>query len=253
MKKLILFAFALMAFVACSDDDNAPRTYVLDFESAQLGTDGFVWGKSLATEQDDLDYMGNPIKSNIYYGSIYDEELASTYTYYSDYGHTYDSWNAFVVSNKTDMETAGFANDKSVYATGGANNSKQFAMGYCSLWTPDMKGVPVIKFKKPVLAKSVFVANSTYLTLYMKNDVKADAWKDVVCSVKGMKDGKVTSRVDVKLVDAKAKHVAEGWQLIDISKLGVVSEILFEVTSDDQMAPSYVAVDDLVYEEVLAE
>ena len=79
-----LILLAALAFVGCDDDNDGPRIQTIGFEQAALGTDGFIWGKDQATEQDDTDYSGSPIKSNIYYGPVYTEKEAKVYTYYSD-------------------------------------------------------------------------------------------------------------------------------------------------------------------------
>ena len=141
---------AALAFVGCDDDNDGPQIQTIGFEQAALGTDGFIWGKDQATEQDDTDYSGSPIKSNIYYGPVYTEKEAKVYTYYSDYGHTYETWNGFVISNHTDKKTEGYTNDKSVYADGGANGSAQFAAAYYAAWTPENRGVPTIEFATAV-------------------------------------------------------------------------------------------------------
>ena len=145
-----LILLAALAFVGCDDDNDGPQIQTIGFEQAALGTDGFIWGKDQATEQDDTDYSGSPIKSNIYYGPVYTEKEAKVYTYYSDYGHTYETWNGFVISNHTDKKTEGYTNDKSVYADGGANGSAQFAAAYYAAWTPENRGVPTIEFATAV-------------------------------------------------------------------------------------------------------
>ena len=71
-----LILLAALAFVGCDDDNDGPRIQTIGFEQAALGTDGFIWGKDQATEQDDTDYSGSPIKSNIYYGPVYTEKEA---------------------------------------------------------------------------------------------------------------------------------------------------------------------------------
>ena len=57
-----LILLAALAFVGCDDDNDGPQIQTIGFEQAALGTDGFIWGKDQATEQDDTDYSGSPIK-----------------------------------------------------------------------------------------------------------------------------------------------------------------------------------------------
>ena len=248
MKKFFLLALAAVAFAACSDDNyyyQLSGTSTIDFEGAVLSDDGFIWGKSKAIEQDDVNYSGDPIKSNIYYGSLYAEKDAAILTYYTDYGHTYDTWNGFVVSNRTDMETSGYTNDKSVYATSGADGSSQFAVAYYSEWTPDGKGIPEIKFLGAVQPKSVAIANTSFLYLYFKED--AAAVVDVKAVITGYNCGIKTGVVEVALADGVLGKVENGWKNIDLSELGTVTSLTFSMKTTDAMCPNYFAVDNLVY------
>lgn len=247
MKKLLLLAFAAFAFAACSDETynyfELPSSYTVDFEAAVLGDDGYIWGKSQATEQDDVDYTGKPIKSNIFFGPAYAEKDAQIYTYYTDYGHTYDTWNGFVISNHTDRTTEGFANDKSVYADSGANGSSQFAVAYYSAWTPGGMGIPQIKFPSAVVPQSIAIANTTYLYLYLQNG----SIVDVTAEITGYNCGVETGKVTVDLANKAAGTIKSGWEEVDLSSLGSVTSLSFAVLSADVMCPSYLAIDELVY------
>ena len=71
MKKLLLIAFAALAFAACSDDDKTPtppHVETITFSDAELGADGYLWGKKLATDEDG---------SLVFEGVIYKEGKAS--------------------------------------------------------------------------------------------------------------------------------------------------------------------------------
>ena len=53
MKKLLLLAFAAFAFAACSDDNKMPtppQLETISFSEVELGSDGYLWGKTLATD-----------------------------------------------------------------------------------------------------------------------------------------------------------------------------------------------------------
>ncbi|MEG2365380.1 MAG: DUF4465 domain-containing protein [Alistipes sp.] len=254
MKKLLFFAFATFAafaFAACSDDDNtpvAPDYNVIGFDNADLGTDHFLWGKAKATEQEELDYLGKPMKSNIYYGSLYEQTYeggaAQLYTYYSDYGHTSDVWNGFIVSSQTDKVTEGYKNDKSVYAEGGADGTKQFAVGFYGSFTPDNKGVPVMKFNPAVTVSSVAVANATYTYLYLTKTVATPEKPDFAVVFTGYNGTTKTGEITTLL--ASGKNVKAGWERVDLTALGKVSSITFTVVCKDQMAPSYFCIDNLL-------
>ena len=63
MKKLLLIAFAALAFAACSDDDKTPtppHVETITFSDAELGADGYLWGKTLASDEDgSLEFEGD--------------------------------------------------------------------------------------------------------------------------------------------------------------------------------------------------
>lgn len=229
------------------DDPIVPERFTVDFEAAELGSDGFIWGKDDATEQDDTDYNGNPIRSNIFYGSIYAEKGAEFDTYYTDYGHTYDAWSAFVVSNHTDMETAGYTNDKSVYATTGADGSAQFAVGYYNAWAPENRGVPTVRFASAVTPVSVYVANPTYVYCYFRDEVAAADKPEFKVVATGY-DGQ-TKTGEASIVLAGGTEISEGWRPLDLKDLGRVTRIEFSVVCADAMAPTYLCIDNLAFSE----
>lgn len=255
MKKFLvtplLFVAAAAAFVGCDDNEyvyyEIPDIRVIDFEGANLGTDGFIWGKDQATEQDDTDYYGKPIKSNLYYGPVYTEKEAQIYTYFTDYGHTYDVWNGIVISNRTDKKTEGYENDKSVYADGGANGSAQFAALFYSSATAEGRGIPTVKFVGGVKPVSVDVANMTYLYLYFKGSSPA-ALVDVKAVITGYNSGRKTGEVTVTLVDKASETVKSGWETVDLSALGTVTSLTFATSTTDDNCPDYFAIDNLTYE-----
>ncbi|MEG1622050.1 MAG: DUF4465 domain-containing protein [Alistipes sp.] len=247
MKKILFFALAAFAFASCSDTNEDPipqqPTETVDFEAAQLGTAGFLWAKALSTEQDDVDGKGQPIKSNIFYGSLYTEKQAQVYSYFTDYGHTVDVWNGFVISNHIDRKTAGYENDKSVYAEGGANGSKQFAVGYYGSWTPENKGIPVIHFASAVTPQSIAVANATYAYLYFSG-IEGQI-SSLTLTITGYNG--TTKTGDVSTILAETKNIQEGWKALDLSALGKVTSIAFSMTCADGYAPTYFCIDNLTY------
>lgn len=250
MKKLFLLLFTAAAVSACSSDDDNPQQpgqlTTIDFEKAVLNDEGYIWGKEMATEQDDVDWQGNPIRSNLYYGSLYTEADADIWTFFSDSGHTYDTWNGFIISNHTDMQTSGYLNDKSVYAESGADGSSQFAVGFYGKWTAEPHGIPVIHFTSPVQLQSAKVANTTYVYLYFRNDI-AEAEKPTYTLVAtGYANDTKTGEVSLDLI--KGKTMLEGWQHLDLTPLGTVTKLEFRIDCVDEMAPYYFCLDNLTYQ-----
>lgn len=255
MKKLLLFAFAAFALAACSDDiyysTVQPSSYTVDFESAVLGDEGYLWGKpqsKVLTEDDaDSQYFGEG--SAYFFGPIYMQGNAAIHTLYTDYlglyGSAYDTWNGFVISNHTDMKTLGPSNQMSVYAPSGADDSKQFAVAYYGAWTGDPFGTPAIHFTEAVEPQTIAVANTTYLYLYFQDDRAAIV--DVKGVITGYNSGIKTGSVEVVLADAKSGKVQSGWENVDLSSLGMVTKLTFTVLTTDSMCPLYFAIDNLVY------
>ncbi len=219
----------------------------LDFEDADLGTEGYIWGKPLATEQDDFDWQGNPIRSNLYFGAIYEEGYAEVWSFYSDSGHTYDAWNGFVVSNHTDTETEGYTNDKSVYAGAGVEGSARFAVGYYGAWTsPAEHGIPAIRFDNPATLRSVAVAHTTYAYRYLAANYEAGAMPEFTVVATGYDEQqKQTGRATVTL--AGEDLLEEGWCTMNLSDLTDVTRLEFTVECSDEMAPLYFCIDNLRY------
>mgnify|MGYP000068155587 FL=1 len=253
MKKLFLMACAALAFAGCSDSDNEgaePKTYVVDFEDANLGDEGFIWGKPearLLTEDDaESDYFGEG--SLYFYDALYTEGDASFYSLFTDYvglGWAYDTWNGFVISNHTDMTTPDYTNDKSVYATSGADGSSQFAVAYYGAWTGDPYGIPLVRFATAVSPKSIAVANTTYFYLYYTDGATSIA--DVKGVITGYNGETKTGEVKFVMADQASGTVQSGWETLDLSSLGTVTSMTFTVETEDTMCPYYFAIDNLAY------
>lgn len=260
MKKLFFLAFAAWALAACSDDNyyyELETTKVVGFESALLDDSGFIWGKPFAEllDEDDEAADWNAIKnfgsgSLYFYASIYSEADARFLSMYTDYkglyGMAIDTWNGFVVSNHTDRETAGYTNDKSVYAEGGADGSKQFAIAYYGGWTPRPWGIPTVEFATAVAPQSVSVANTTYLYFYFKGTDFPAAPVDVEAVFTGYNGQVKTGEVKAVLAGADGT-VKEGWETVDLTVLGTVTSIACTVETSDDMCPHYFAIDNLTY------
>lgn len=149
MKRTLLMAAAVLALAACSDDDgpDGPQlvTETVTFEDATLNTSGILTGEKLAEE-----VTGDTGTYKEYSGTFYTSGTASFQCYYSDqWGSSYTA--GFTVSNNTNMETPGFGNQYSVYAKGGAKDSKKFAVGYYDSYNASQGkagAVPAVTFSK---------------------------------------------------------------------------------------------------------
>lgn len=258
MKKLFFFAFAGLLFTSCSDEyyyyELPPESNActVDFEGAELGDIGYIWGKPLSKvlAEDDVEALYFGAGSLFWFDTLYAEADAGFLSLYSDYkglyGSALDTWNGFVITNNTDMQTNDYSNDKSVYAASGANGSAQFAVLYYGAWTGKPYGVPTVKFVGGVKPQSVAVANTTLFYLYFKGETAPAAPVDVKGVITGYNCGNKTGKVEVTLADASGMVVAD-WETVDLSALGVVTSLEFTVETTDTRCPYYFAIDDLTY------
>lgn len=185
---------------------------------------------------------------------------AATFAHY--YSNAYGSWSGWTYSNETDTVTTGYENQFSVYNTGGASQSSNFALAYVSSYEPEPTQ---ITFAAPVQVGSVALTNSTYAALSMaQGDAFAkkfggatgnDADYLYVSIIGKAFDGSTTGHVDVYLADFRfgdnsQDYILSQWLTVDLSSLGAVSALQFEMYSSDVGAhgintPTYFALDNL--------
>lgn len=202
---------------------------IVDFESAELNADGIL--------------LGNYTEDGL------------TFTHNAGEGY----WSGFAFSNKTDMTTPGYANQYSAYNA----VSTKFAVAYiyntnCSFEA----GV------EKVIHKAEFV-NSTYAYLaikdgndgaekpYVKGPFADGDWFKL--AVNGFNAaGTKTGTVDIYLADYRdgKTFIMTDWTGVDLSVLGKVNKLTFEISSSDSSVyegvaspntPQYFCMDNLEY------
>lgn len=219
--------------------------------------------------------------SNLYDGSYAGWEDPSTGLWfgcnYGTYGQSSESYTMYdggiFFSQYNDMTTSGFSNQASVYCCdettgfGGHNGSKTFGFGFGyndsipSAYGRDNR--PEIYFTdtaKEAVIDHVYVTNTTYTALSMKvgdgfNQPFSYARKSwFALTASGYRaDGTLTSSVVFYLADFRtddAKGVVTEWTKVDLSPLGEVNRIVFNLHSSDSGSygmntPSYFAIDDI--------
>ena len=103
--------------------ESETKTYIVDFEDVTL-TDGIYNGSDLSGTPQKETAWGEEITN--YYKDI----VSGVAKFQNVYTNEWMSWKGFSISSKTDKETVGWGNQYSVYASGGALGSKQFAVAF---------------------------------------------------------------------------------------------------------------------------
>ena len=224
----------------CIDDVNGEKPYeykpvaFASFENINLGTPGY--------------YNGSDGKS---------EFTSGNFRFFTDYTADWDSWSGFAVSNRTDMTTAGYANQYSAITGKGVSGSANYGVAYPN-------PVSIITFKDTIVS-GVYVTNSTYAYLSMKNGDSfskkfgGESGNDpdwLLLTIEGFdSDNKPTGKVYFNLADFAYSinaydYIVNTWKWVSLSKLGRISKLEFSLRSSDNGAwgmntPGYFCIDNL--------
>lgn len=178
------------------------------------------------------------------------------------YSDLYGSWSGWTISNETDTLVPGFDNQFSVYADSGAGGSSNFALAYVTAYE---SVATAIEFNAPVVVDSVALANNTYTALSMQfgddfaKKFGGDSGNDadwLLLSIIGKDAGGVTTGTvdfylaDYRFADNSLDYIVSQWTTLDLSSLGPVSSLAFQMSSSDTGAwgintPTYFALDNL--------
>ena len=184
----------------------------------------------------------------------------------NSYNFDWDYWSGgFIYSSSTDVTTAGYTNDFSAYTGTGGNSSQNYAVNYGG----------GIDFGTEKALASIQITNTTYAALSMLN---GDAFGKVFGSpndAQGNPDGtngedwfrlliigkdaqsNTTDTVifylaDYRFVDNMQDYIINTWETVDLTPLGEVQFLEFELQSTDQGSfgintPAYFALDNISY------
>jgi len=209
----------------CIDNFNgtAPDSTLakLNFETIALGSNGYRNGSDLS--------------GGFYFGGAY---------LHNRYNANWMSWSGFSVSNLTDTTTIGAANQYSAFAGEGLNQSDNFvvANGFGDM----LVELPYNSQGNKV--DGVYLTNNTYAALSMRN---GDGFAKKFGGASGNEedwfkvdiigynyDGLVTDTVEFYLADYRFSnnaldYIVKDWTWVDLSDLGNVTKIRFELSSTD--------------------
>jgi len=185
----------------------------------------------------------------------------------NSYDFQYDYWSGgFIYSNTTDVTTAGYTNDFSAYTGIGGNGSANYAVNY---------GGTGIDFGAEKMIGSIQLTNTTYAALSMRDGDSFGKQFGSVNNAQGNPDGTngqdwfrlliigkdaqnaTTDTVifylaDYRFANNTQDYIVNTWQTVDLTPLGSVQFLEFELESSDQGAwgintPAYFALDNITY------
>jgi hypothetical protein len=181
----------------------------------------------------------------------------------NSYDATFDVWDGWAISNKTDVMTSGFGNQYSAYnlsSGGGVGGSPNFAIGFPSFSTGLTVQLPV-----GYNPSSVQLTNTTYAALSMRDgDTFAkkfggqsgndpDYFYVTIRGIDGNQQpvGSVNFYLaDYHFADNSQDYIVSHWTPVDLSSLAGAKTLSFDFASSDVgmfgiNTPTYVALDDL--------
>lgn len=200
-----------------------------------------------------------PETTGYWNGSDLSEQFGDTETvFYNSYNADWSSWQGFsyafdtITVDKQFMSTPVTANSGSVFGIG-------FVASDWMSGTYD--NIPIkCSFTSPVLISSVFVSNSQYTSDVIINGIpdwgisgfaEGDWFKIII---EGKNAGESKGFVEYYLADYRdgASFVLDYWNQIDLSSLGAVDTLKFNLQSSDtgeygMNTPAYFCIDDLTY------
>jgi len=234
MRKMIviLMGLSLLAVATASAE-------TVTFEDLSLSPESYYIGSDAAGG-----YESNGVEFN---------------TYYDDTFGPY--WEGFAYSNTTDTTTAGFTNQYSAITGGGKDGSQIYGVGYIGF----MGIKPTITFSEEVLVRSMYITNTTYAYLSMRDgdfvakkfggqDGSDPDWFLLTITGKD-EEGQVVGTVSFYLADFRSDdpaqdYIVDEWTEVDTSSLPRVQTLEFSLSSSDvgdfgMNTPAYFAIDSI--------
>ncbi len=176
-------------------------------------------------------------------------------------------WQGWAYSQTTDTTTPGFGNQHSAIAGGGAEGSATYGVAFTGGAASGQGDVSRIAFASPVSLVGAYFTNTTYAALSMRDGdgfakqfggPSGDDPDFFTLLVTGRDaQGQATGSVAFDLADYRSAdngldYIVWDWTWVDLSALGSVAALEFELSSSDVgqfglNTPSYFALDGLVF------
>lgn len=257
-----LILLAALAFVGCDDNDNdapKPQYDVISFEESEHMMD-VMTGEDVVLGSVSMSVMGAPFNYKKVFCAKdyateenYDGPLFMTsdqkMVFHSYYSSQWDAWGGIALAQLPDMTAAAYSYGQqfSVWADGGANGTKTYAVCYDSNTPTEAypeymteSGFPTIDFTEARTVDHLYIANSTMIYNYFKGK-DSDLFKVKITGWKGETEkGSVTET----LISGTSK--LEGWRKVNLSSFGEVDKLVFKVDGIDvTIDPSYFCIDEI--------
>ncbi len=229
IKSFSFTILAIMFLIGCTDEDTF-KTDISDFEDFEMEEQTY-WNGSDGSGQ--FTY-GNKIFRN---------------TFYPDW----NTWSGFAYSNVINYlyynEQAKYA----AYPSGGADESENYVVAH------QFEKI-VIDFGKGEEPRFIQLTNTTYTALAIKygygyakkfggRDGSDPDWFKLTITGMGLVE-EITGTVDFFLADFRfdddsKDYVVNKWEFVDLTDLGIVKRLEFELSSSDAGTPLYFCLDNL--------
>lgn len=261
MKKFIALsvaALALAGLTACNNNKDKDEEFYV-----QVGFDG---GNLTFTPEGYWNQTYNTQVTTVELGGLLAFSHNATVQEWG--GVTYEAWKGFTVSraaygkcpdlNDLVANQWSAAMTDPTMAAAGYNGSMDYLLGFWDVQEPTdiMPTEPVccIGFPGVVRPQSIAVNNSNYAYWAMRNGTSfskafgKDDWFKL--EIIGVVNDVATKKITHYL--AKDGNIQNAWETVDLSSLGQVNAIYFQLSSSDNgqwgmNTPAYFCVDDVVY------
>lgn len=235
----------------CMDDFNglapAEGLQVATFEDIEIGDEGHM---SVSTEADDerTDFV------------------SGGYKFATGCMHDYSYWYWFGYANETDNDYKSLDDQWKNIVGGGYNGSQNYGVAYAAAFNGPC--YVTLLSDEPAVVPGFYITNSSYAYTSMTNgDASAKKFEQgdwFLLTITGYGDNdEVTGTKEYYLADlrdADKAYIINDWRYVDLSSLGKVCKLGFELTSSDNGSwgmntPAYFCFDDFGAEgeEVLPE
>ena len=218
---------------------------------------------------EDIQDITDPVDGHISVGTEEDDEreffVSGDYAFASGCMHDWDYWYWFGYANRTETKYETLDDQWNNIVGGGYDGSATYGVAFAA---PFNGPCEVTLLTDPAVVPGFYVTNSSYAYTSMTNGdgfakkfEKGDWFKLTIIGYDA--DDEVTGSKDYYLADlrdAKNAYIINDWRYVDLSCLGTVAKLVFELSSSDTGAygmntPGYVCFDNFGAEgtEVLPE